>query len=396
MPRKKKQAVEAPKSAASAEEKPVPSLAGMESPKENVWEEDLAQLQSPGGPESSSPAQIVRGIVCGTMAFAINQSNKKIEGDSDASHKWSCYVRGPDDYDISTFIKQVVFSLHPSFNNSVRPFKSPPYEIHEEGWGEFDIGIKLHFWPDSQLRPVEFIHQLKLYPTDDAAATQTVSKKPVVNEIYHELIFTQPVSRRPLLATQCHWAKQRTPSRVASAHPAAGRPILRRSRRLQSVWGPRYSGRGTSPPWRATTMTSARTFDPLMTRRRPVQSRRSRNALVSGRGRHPSPLMHRWLQCTRRNLCSENLCSGADTVMNLTIEMRERLKAVAVETAQIKSDILALGGTPVEPAKPPEPSTTTPQAASSKRPSSQGAQGGAEVKPEATGRGKRKSKGRKR
>jgi YEATS domain-containing protein 4 len=130
------------------------------------------------------------------MAFAI-KDNKKAGEETDASHKWSCYVRGPDDYDISTFIKQVVFSLHPSFNNSVRTFKSPPYEIHEEGWGEFDIAIKLHFWPDSQLRPVEFVHQLKLYPNDSAAATQTVSKKPVVNEIYHELIFTEPVSSTP-------------------------------------------------------------------------------------------------------------------------------------------------------------------------------------------------------
>ncbi len=160
----------------------------------------MEQLQSPGGADST-PATVVRGIVCGTMAFAI-RDNKKVPDESEASHKWSCYVRGPDDYDISTFIKQVVFSLHPSFNNSVRPFKSPPYEIHEEGWGEFDIGIKLHFWPDSQLRPVEFVHQLKLYPNDTAAATQTVSKKPVVNEIYHELIFTEPVSSAPML-DQC-------------------------------------------------------------------------------------------------------------------------------------------------------------------------------------------------
>ena len=46
-------------------------------------------------------------------------------------------MRGPDEYDISSFVKQVVFSLHPSFNNSVRTFKSPPFEVHEEGWGEF-------------------------------------------------------------------------------------------------------------------------------------------------------------------------------------------------------------------------------------------------------------------
>ena len=109
-----------------------------------------------------------------------------------ASHKWSCYVRGPDDYDISTFIKQVVFTLHPSFNNQIRSLKSPPYEVHEEGWGEFDIGIKVYFWPDSNLRPIEVIHQLKLYPNDMAAQAQQPSKKAVVNEIYEELVFTDP------------------------------------------------------------------------------------------------------------------------------------------------------------------------------------------------------------
>ena len=55
-----------------------------------------------------------------------------------------------------------------------------------------DIEIKVHFWPDSQLRPVTFNHQLKLYPNENAAAAQQVSKRPVVNEIYHELIFTAP------------------------------------------------------------------------------------------------------------------------------------------------------------------------------------------------------------
>eukprot|EP01043_Picozoa_sp_COSAG02_P048882 COSAG02_NODE_4853_length_4900_cov_4.210998_4_plen_87_part_00 len=86
--------------------------------------------------------------------------------------------------------------------------------------------------------------------------------------------------------------------------------------------------------------------------------------------------------------------------MNLTIEMRERLKAVAVETAQLHADIAALGGTPVQPEKRPEPSATTLPKAGAKRASSDGVASGdgvgAEVKSEPAGRGKRKSKGRKR
>jgi len=41
-----------------------------------------------------------------------------------------------------------------------------------------DIEIKVHFWPDSQLRPVSFNHQLKLYPNENAAAAQQVRSKP--------------------------------------------------------------------------------------------------------------------------------------------------------------------------------------------------------------------------
>ena len=40
----------------------------------------------------------------------------------------SCFLRGPDDYDVSAFIKQVVFSLRPSFNNFVhRSFGDAEY-----------------------------------------------------------------------------------------------------------------------------------------------------------------------------------------------------------------------------------------------------------------------------
>lgn len=157
------------------------------SPREaSVWDTLDTEAGSPRA--APKPKTISRGIVRGTIATS---KGKKLS-DEEASHKWSCYVRGPDDYDISTFIKQVVFTLHPSFNNQVRYLKSPPFEVHEEGWGEFDIGIKIYFWPDSNLRPIEILHQLKLYPNDAAAANQSISKKPVVNEIYEELVFTDP------------------------------------------------------------------------------------------------------------------------------------------------------------------------------------------------------------
>jgi hypothetical protein len=36
---------------------------------------------------------------------------------------------------------QVTFNLHVSFNNPTRVIHAPPFELSEEGWGEFELGI---------------------------------------------------------------------------------------------------------------------------------------------------------------------------------------------------------------------------------------------------------------
>jgi YEATS domain-containing protein 4 len=57
-------------------------------------------------------------------------------------HKWACYIRPlSDDEDLSLWIKKVIFVLHPSFPEPVRTIDRPPFEIHELGWGEFEVGI---------------------------------------------------------------------------------------------------------------------------------------------------------------------------------------------------------------------------------------------------------------
>lgn len=64
------------------------------------------------------------------------------------SHRWTVYVRGATNEDLGIIIKRVVFQLHPSFNNPVRVVESPPFELSECGWGEFEIGISLYFHND--------------------------------------------------------------------------------------------------------------------------------------------------------------------------------------------------------------------------------------------------------
>jgi YEATS family len=40
-------------------------------------------------------------------------------------------------------ITQVSFTLHNSFQAPLREFTAPLYEVREEGWGEFDVNIKV-------------------------------------------------------------------------------------------------------------------------------------------------------------------------------------------------------------------------------------------------------------
>ena len=103
--------------------------------------------------------------------------------------RWSCYVRGlNNDEDISYFIKKVVFQLHPSFPEPVKTVEKFPFEIHQTGWGEFDIGIKI-FFVDQSERPIEMLHALKLHPEQGQQAS---TKKPVVSERYDEIVFSEP------------------------------------------------------------------------------------------------------------------------------------------------------------------------------------------------------------
>lgn len=40
---------------------------------------------------------------------------------------------------------KVTYHLHPTFQNPTRVIKKPPFKIEEQGWGEFDLIIAVHF-----------------------------------------------------------------------------------------------------------------------------------------------------------------------------------------------------------------------------------------------------------
>ncbi len=74
-------------------------------------------------------------------------------------------MRGVDGEDLSHILARVVFKLHDSFADSAggvnRGVTAHPFEVEEGGWGEFTIGITVHF-VDPDEPPVELQHYLKL------------------------------------------------------------------------------------------------------------------------------------------------------------------------------------------------------------------------------------------
>ena len=64
-----------------------------------------------------------------------------------------------------------------------------PFETHQTGWGEFEIGVRIQF-KDPFEKPVDCVHMLKLY-TDSQNQNSTV-KKPIVSERYDEVVFKNP------------------------------------------------------------------------------------------------------------------------------------------------------------------------------------------------------------
>ncbi|KAL2916378.1 NuA4 histone H4 acetyltransferase complex and the SWR1 complex subunit [Polyrhizophydium stewartii] len=127
-------------------------------------------------------------FIYGSTATPI--SKKDNPSDPSHTHKWSVYVRGVNGEDLSFCIKRVTIKLHESFAVPTRVIESPPFEVTETGWGEFEIMIKISF-VDSNERPVTLYHQLQLYPKDEAAI-QAQGKKPVIINHYEELVFNEP------------------------------------------------------------------------------------------------------------------------------------------------------------------------------------------------------------
>lgn len=125
-------------------------------------------------------------IHVGTVAFWLGKKASEY-----LTHKWTVYVRGINNNDITHVVKKVTIHLHSSFPNPTRVLETPPFELTETGWGEFDMKVSITFQDDAGESDVDMFHRLKLFEVDGGQST----KRPVVREAYEELVFVHPRSR---------------------------------------------------------------------------------------------------------------------------------------------------------------------------------------------------------
>ena len=128
--------------------------------------------------------EFVFPIVIGTVALSLGKKATETE-----THKWTLYVRSGDNTDTGDVISKVVFHLHPTFHNPDREVTTPPFELTETGWGEFEVSADVHFVATAGAPHVELVHRLRLYSDADPTG---VSRKPVVSETYDEVVFSEP------------------------------------------------------------------------------------------------------------------------------------------------------------------------------------------------------------
>ncbi|KAL1839088.1 hypothetical protein VTJ49DRAFT_1889 [Mycothermus thermophilus] len=144
--------------------------------------------------------QIFRPFVYGTTAKPFDEkTNPKPPGvPDDHTHSWTIFVKGIDDVDITYWLRRVQFKLHESIPNHVRMIegeKGKPFEVHETGWGEFEIAIKLYYVPESAEKPQTLYHHLRLHPygrTEAEKETMRLAGGEIISWAYEEQIFNEP------------------------------------------------------------------------------------------------------------------------------------------------------------------------------------------------------------
>ncbi|RDW59834.1 hypothetical protein BP5796_10230 [Coleophoma crateriformis] len=157
-------------------------------------------MAPPNSQKRVKGTQIFRPFVYGTTSKPFNDTtNPKPEGTpEDHTHSWTVFVKGVDDTDITYWLRKVQFKLHESIPNPLRTIENikpgDAFEVHETGWGEFEITIKLYYIPESLEKPQTLYHHLRLHPYGATEAEKEAMKQQpeILAWVYEEQLFNEP------------------------------------------------------------------------------------------------------------------------------------------------------------------------------------------------------------
>lgn len=84
---------------------------------------------------------VFRPILYGNISYRLERppsknqtlSSRSLQDDNQDWFRWTVYIRGIENEDLSYFIKKVVFHLHESYTEPVRVIENGPFELTEEG-----------------------------------------------------------------------------------------------------------------------------------------------------------------------------------------------------------------------------------------------------------------------
>ena len=102
-------------------------------------------------------------------------------------------MRGVDGADVTPWLRKVQFKLHETYAPAVRSYEAPEaFEVTETGWGEFEVGLRLGFAPESAEKPGSVYHQLRLHPWGADRESAKARGAPVASQCYDEVCFNEP------------------------------------------------------------------------------------------------------------------------------------------------------------------------------------------------------------
>ncbi|GAV47406.1 hypothetical protein ZYGR_0H02480 [Zygosaccharomyces rouxii] len=135
---------------------------------------------------------VTRPIVYGNTAKKLGEI-KPPNAPAEHTHIWTIFVRGPQNEDISYYIKKVVFKLHDTYPNATRTVEAPPFELTETGWGEFEINVKIHFVDEANEKMLSFYHHLRLHPYHNVNPDSPQQPDDEISSVfYDEIVFNEP------------------------------------------------------------------------------------------------------------------------------------------------------------------------------------------------------------